>query len=577
VNDDEPKRLEELLFAVDDEQREQPRRDVAPQSSTQLDDAARSRYAMRAFERELDELSSTTQGARNDQLNRASFNLGQLVAAKLLDEQLVRDNLEAVALRIGLTKIETQKTISSGLRKGMQQPRDLSAVRTSDGVYSRENQSTPDAPFGQLVERDDSGDNDPPSQSELDEFWQSRPLLAHVLAYSRARRAAPWAVLGCVLARIVCATPPTVVLPPIVGGQASLNLFVGLVGRSGAGKGAAERVAGEAVRLGQTLTTATVGSGEAISHGFVKRLRDGTIDQHTTAVLFTVPEIDTLSALSSRQGATLMPELRRAWSGEQLGFQYVDPQKRLLVEAHAYRLCLIAGIQPARAQALLDEADGGTPQRFIWCAASDPHMPDVAPAVPDPMTWQPPSWHVDTQRDRFSGRLVMGVCEIARKTIDEAALARGRGEVDALDGHLLLCQLKTAAALAIADRRASVDDEDWRLAELIIRQSTSTRAGVERALSRARSQRNTQRASSEAERSVIVEERQIEASQQRACRAIMRALNKGEGDVSKTRSQLRRFVAARDRGAFDPAIEALISTGQIKPADAEKGERYVLV
>jgi hypothetical protein len=577
--DDKPKRLEDMLWERREQQRaqqaaQQQRRET-PTNVTPLDDERRSRYAARALQRELDELLSASEGTRNDQLNRAAFNLGQLVGAHALDESLVRDNLEAAALRIGLTSSETLKTINSGLSKGVLQPRELpNAGKVSPREIPSQLSSSDDAPFGIVENSSDEPPIEPPSSSELDDFWSARPLLAHVLAYSRARRAAPWAVLGCVLARVVAATPPTVVLPPIVGGQASLNLFVGLVGRSGAGKGAAERVAAEAVRLGQTLTTATVGSGEAIAHGFVKRLRDGTIEQHTTSVLFTVPEIDTLSALSARQGATLMPELRRAWSGEQLGFQYVDPTKRLLVEAHKYRLCLVAGIQPARAKTLLDDADGGTPQRFIWCAATDPNAPDVAPEQPDPITWQPPSWNVDALRDRFSGRFVMNVCDIARKTIDDAALARSRGEVDALDGHLLLCQLKTAAALAIADRRLFVDDHDWQLAELIIRQSTSTRAGIARALAASWRERNTQRAESEAERTIIVEERQIEAAQQRASRAILRALRR---DGSMTKSALRKFVSHRDRGSFDVAIELLKTTGLIKPVEAEKGERYELV
>ena len=45
---------------------------------------------------------------------------------------------------------------------------------------------------------------------------------------------------------------------------------------------------------------------------------------------FSVPEVDTLTALGNRQGATLMPILRSAWSGEQLSFAYADPTQKSL-------------------------------------------------------------------------------------------------------------------------------------------------------------------------------------------------------------------------------------------------------
>src|SRR5829696_4341629 len=78
------------------------------------------------------------------------------------------------------------------------------------------------------------------------DFWSSRPVLGHVRDFARARRASPWAVLGAVLVRVTVAVPPFLALPPLVGGPASLNIYVGLVGPSGAGKGAAEAVARDA-------------------------------------------------------------------------------------------------------------------------------------------------------------------------------------------------------------------------------------------------------------------------------------------------------------------------------------------
>src|SRR5690606_21688180 len=169
------------------------------------------------------------------------------------------------------------------------------------------------------------GEPTPPEHATVDgeqEFWQAREHLGIIEAYARARMVAPWAVFGTVLARTIACIRPFWVIPPIVGGHASLNIFVGLVGRSGAGKGAAESVAGEAVLLPQEVETRSPGSGEGILHAYAKRDKEGEMEMLNESIMFSLPEIDSLGALGSRQGATLMPLIRSAWSGEQLGFTY---------------------------------------------------------------------------------------------------------------------------------------------------------------------------------------------------------------------------------------------------------------
>src|SRR5690606_19734339 len=138
-------------------------------------------------------------------------------------------------------------------------------------------------------------------------FWNARDILTHIRAFARARRASPWAVFAIVAARAICTIPPHYVLPAIIGGQASLNLFVGIVARSGGGKGASEAAATDALDVGP-VHTAGVGSGEGILHQYVryqppKKDIPAQIVQHNTSVLFTASEVDTLSALHQRQGS----------------------------------------------------------------------------------------------------------------------------------------------------------------------------------------------------------------------------------------------------------------------------------
>ena len=81
------------------------------------------RYGQAALTREIEALRSTQPGGRNGALNRSAFALGQLVAGGLLDEATVRAELHAAALAIGLGEAETSKSINSGLRAGLANPR----------------------------------------------------------------------------------------------------------------------------------------------------------------------------------------------------------------------------------------------------------------------------------------------------------------------------------------------------------------------------------------------------------------------------------------------------------------------
>jgi len=120
-------------------------------------------------------------------------------------------------------------------------------------------------------------------------------------------------------------------------------MFVALVGSSGVGKGSAEGAAIRAVHFPENIYTAPVGSGEGIAHQYAHREKRDVI-QDRDSVLFTVSEVDILTALGQRTGSTLLSQLRSAYSGERLGFGYADAMKRLPIERHSYRLGLVVGV-----------------------------------------------------------------------------------------------------------------------------------------------------------------------------------------------------------------------------------------
>jgi Bifunctional DNA primase/polymerase, N-terminal len=86
------------------------------------------RYAQEALQREAARVRAAPPHTCNDTLNRAAFNLGQLVATGLLDPEHVRAVLLAAALAAPATghtdrQDKAKATIASGLRGGVAKPR----------------------------------------------------------------------------------------------------------------------------------------------------------------------------------------------------------------------------------------------------------------------------------------------------------------------------------------------------------------------------------------------------------------------------------------------------------------------
>ena len=413
------------------------------------------------------------------------------------------------------------------------------------------------------------------SDSDSDSFWSARPILGHIITLARSRRVGPWAVLGTAMARAVAIIPPHVALPGTVGGRMSLNLFVALVGPSGAGKGGADAAGAAGITFGgPQVDHVPLGSGEGTSRTFRPLGTAAELPNPVSSAIFTVPEIDTLTALTSRQGSTLSAELRKLYSGEALGFANAGKDTRNLVPAHSYRACVVVGVQPLRSHPLLGAADGGLPQRFIYLPTSDPDAPDQRP--PDPGRWEVPTsaWpRGNSSHLRLVGEETdLAVPETARQTIDAHRLAvlRQDHRVDPLDGHALLCRLKAAAALVALDGRTAIEEADWCLAGTVMDVSTRTREQCRRALTEHSRRQNTARALAAVERDEIVAERKS----QRAREAILRKLS---GENQLTTGELRRALKVDIRDYYYAALTELLDSGQITVSPGLRGTRRVPV
>jgi hypothetical protein len=425
------------------------------------------------------------------------------------------------------------------------------------------------------------------------DFWDARPVLRQIRALARARLTAPYPVMGETLLRVAASTPPTVVLPPLRGGVASLNLFVALVGESGwGGKDTARDVAAMLVSDRSAVIdahfsgddvipfqdsrlrflTKMPGSGEGIPRlfGYSKKVsKDGDLWVMTftepNAVLMIASELDGLLAVGKRPGSTILPILRISYNGGTLGFTNSDQQRSIQIDAHTYRLALSVGVQPLRAAPLLDDADGGLPQRFLWMPCYDPGIRAWREReLPEPEweVWQPPS---------FDGVTELSVPQQVIDAVIEAALPPLETDTrNPLNSHAVLAQEKVAALLGIHDRRTEVSVEDWQLADHLMKVSNRTRADVQATLARRAEETGEKRAVMKGKQADISDAHQHEAGVKRLVSNFAEKLCE-DGDWVAFSHIKKQWTASRDRAYVEDALTTLVRTDRIEKRPSPEG------
>ena len=316
-----------------------------------------------------------------------------------------------------------------------------------------------------------------PLEAIEEQFWTSRESLTLIYDAALSKMCAPWAVLACCVARTLALIPPDVVLPDVIGGLGSLNWFGALVAKSGGGKGAANAVASQLVP--GDIVVRGAGSGEGMIEAYNRKADP---QDHVTAILFSVDEVDSIASMQARSGQTTMSVIRSGFSGETLGYSYRGRAGEK-VDAHSYRMTMIVSVQPERAGGLFSDASGGTPQRFMWFPARDRRVKSVRPTWPTDSASRrrilPP---VDHRALPFGG---MSIPPEAEALILQAREASMSGDDNALDGHAVYCREKFAYALAIFDGRTTMNSDDWKLAGIAGSVSDWCRLRAQNALAKA--------------------------------------------------------------------------------------------
>lgn len=448
----------------------------------------------------------------------------------------------------------------------------------------------------------------PPTGLTLpEEFWSARPVLGQIRRAAWARQVSGDVLFYSVMARLASLWPYTVGLFSGIGGRASANLFVAVVGPSGAGKTSGVSVARELLPAPAWLPSDMyaddwpLGSGEGVAESYMgsKRVpvddkstdvKTGLPKMHTVRTqvrhnaLLHADEGESLTRLLERSGATIGETLRRAWVGGTIGQTNGRAETTRIVKEGRYSLGLVIGFQPETAQPLLADSAPGTPQRFVWCWASDPAIPEEPIEHPGPLAavWRPPApepsgtgWLIGDPFSNVDQTPVSFAPQIMAE-LGAGHRARLRGEEGAalplLDAQRPLTVVKIAALLAQLDGRRHVDADDWRIAHMVWDTSCAVRdhtivlgrmaAGKARAVDVGR--HAEREAAAEAARTAV-REGHYDARVARVARRVATVVTT-EKDIP--RRELRNKIAQRDREAFDEALDMAVANGWVARDDA---------
>ena len=507
----------------------------------------------KALELRLSDLSAMPpDSGRNDALNIAAGYLGRFP----IDRQQLHDMLIEACRTNGLLDDDGYSkcaaTISSGFKKA-----DLDGPRVIEDRPQRG--AEPAVTTTEVVEDqfEKSGLGD---ILELEgDFWQ-RKSLNNVYTTALARMCSPWAVLAHCTARALTLVRPCIRLPPLIGGPGSLNWFAAIAAKSGGGKGSASAVARELVDA--TIRERGLGSGEGIIGAYYKPGNNTTPPEVHEAVMFVADEIDTMTALSSRTGTTMMGILRNGFAGETLGFSYIAKGRDVHVDAHTYRMTLVISVQPARAGGLMGDHGGGTPQRFMWFPGNDPRITDTPDSIWTSPLALPPNTEWQYPR-------TLTIPKEAERLILVERAKSARGEQASIDGHSMFCREKFAFGLAILDGRTQMNSEDWRLSGIAANVSAHTREWITGQLNATAEEEASERGRLQGVAMTATDEEKAYRTDQRTARLSRWALGKLD-DGPMTNREIHKAAASRDRPWVDGALTGLMNAGLVDRDDQKR-------
>lgn len=421
------------------------------------------------------------------------------------------------------------------------------------------------------------------------DFWLSRPELAHIRTGALSGMCSPDALLAVVLARLASMVPHTTRLD-IGLGPAGLNLIVCPVGPSSAGKGlamdGARRLLPAPAGLREYRDGIGIGSGEGVAEAFMGVVMEPTGEQYKTGdrkgegkvapvrqqvrhnILFQLDEGQTLGQMAMRNGSTIMPALRSAWSGATLGQSNARQETTRVIMAGEYACGVVLAFQPGTASAVLQDTDG-LAQRALWVAATSAdvtadeieHPGRLSLDLPgfDPLLAEAEPLCLDFPVDIRAG--------YRQRRADVVA---GTATEDPLDGHGPLVRAKLAALLCLLAGRDSPTHEDWQLGGVLWDTSVQVRAELMDSAIAQRAQEARDRAEAQAKAALLSAQVLRTDAERHQDRAVQRVAALIQGYCGKagtdgiTRGECTRRLKSADRRLAGDAILLSVDAGKIK-------------
>lgn len=329
-------------------------------------------------------------------------------------------------------------------------------------------------------------------QATTEEFWERRPYLQHVRDTAYKRVLSPWGLLGALLQRALMDAPYDVPYTSALG-DANLNQMTAYVGNTGGAKSLTQKTLDDAFSMAADQWRSPMrkpGSGEGIVDSYNMLVQDKESKEwsvewttHNHAILWGYDEVGTLTSQNKRQGTTLFETLKEAESGSTLTRSLAGGNTKVLLGGQ-YRFCLYMNVQPAKADALLDDdaTAGGLPGRILWMPTENATArADYISGPVTTFTVRPVIWDGITR--------ILALEEMSKAHLESNMLAH-EGKRDAEDSHSSLLKAKVTVALAILDGRRTLVPEDWELAEVIMQKSKETRDMVKAELKKAATKAN---------------------------------------------------------------------------------------
>jgi hypothetical protein len=338
-------------------------------------------------------------------------------------------------------------------------------------------------------------------------FWEFEgdgPLgkrLRHIRSCAHAVQRSPTATFGVSLARMSAGMPHTVKLDAIVGSEQPLTIFTATVGASGSGKGDAAANAGRvfpAAHLDLLVDGLTDHLPPGSGQGLIEVLFDMVEEevegkkkpvmrkvQMRHNAFFEMDEGEALGALAGKDHI-LLESLRTIWSGKTVGQTNVEVERRRVLPAGTYTYGVNIQVQPTKAARLIEDDEGGTPQRFLWFPVMDPDIPEATGEQLGPCDWSPPGpmelAKITVMPGSDGGYVRHYLTQHPDITSEirshDLAVQRGEKTLAPLDAHALNLRRRIAGLLALLDGKLHVGLDHWELSAMVMTASTATRTVV---------------------------------------------------------------------------------------------------